>query len=92
MHVRVCQGKKTLVGLDSGLWSDDIFHTLVARRGDGERDRPALLDALLVRDADHLGPRTPEPQPPDLVVGVLLLLGEGHSRQEQDRLKTKRGE
>ena len=56
--------------------------TLISRRNGGERDGPALLDALLVGDADDLGPRPPEPQPPDLVVGVLgRLLGEGHSRQ-----------
>ena len=60
--------------------------------GDGsEWDGPALLDALLVGDADHLGPRPPEAQPPDLVVGVLRrLLRQGDSRQEQDRLKGER--
>ena len=60
--------------------------------GDGcEWDGPALLDAVLVGDADHLGPRPPEAQPPDLVVGVLRrLLRQGDSRQEQDRLKGER--
>ena len=48
--------------------------TLVSGGDGGEGDGPALLDALLVGDADHLGPRPPEAQPPDLVVGVLRRL------------------
>ena len=76
----ICLAEMTL---DAPQIHNNIEHvpTLISRGNGGERDGPALLDALLVGDADHLGPRPPEPQPPDLVVGVLGLLGEGHSRE-----------